>query len=241
MNKFVFCTLNLVVLFLSACGDDSGSVTRPSEESLSSVALSSSSRILDGGLESSSSALQSSSSVTLDIVDPASVVKGTFSDSRDGQTYKTLIIGTQTWMGENLNFETADSYCHENKAENCDKYGRYYTWNAAMNACPDGWHLPTRDEFEILISAVGGAEIAGKILKSTEGWYNNGNGTDAYGYSILPTGVKGGGVGRQAHFWTSTEFTSTYASYVYLSHDYNHVAVYDNSKEEGKYIRCVKD
>ena len=240
MNKFVLCTLNLAVLFFAACGDDS-SVTRPSDESSSSVALSSSSRISDGGIESSSSVLQSSSSETKSVVDPTTVVKGTFSDSRDGQTYKTVTIGSQTWMGENLNFEMENSYCHENKTDHCDLYGRYYTWDAAMNACPAGWHLPTWDEFDILISAVGGVEIAGKKLKSASGWFNDGNGTDAYGFSILPAGEKSGGVSRQAHFWTATEFSSTYASYVYLSSDNNNVAVYNNDKEVVKYVRCVKD
>lgn len=244
MKHSLICSAFFALMFaIAACGDDSGSATRPSEESSSSVAMpmSSWSGGEAGTIGSSSSVMLSSSSETLSVVDPASVVKGTFADSRDGQTYKTVTIGSQTWMAQNLNFETANSDCHEDKVSNCDKYGRYYTWEAAMNACPGGWHLPTWAEFDVLISAVGGAEIAGNILKSTDGWYNNGNGLDSYGFSILPTGEKSGGEGRQAHFWSSTEFTDTYASYAYLCSDYRNVAVYNNSKEEKKYVRCVKD
>ena len=193
MKYFLICCVLLALSFaFVACGDDGGSATRPSDESSSSVAMpmSSWSGGEAGTIGSSSSVMQSSSSETLSVVDQASVVKGTFADSRDGQTYKTVTIGSQTWMGENLNFEMENSYCHENKTDHCDLYGRYYTWDAAMNACPAGWHLPTWDEFDILISAVGGVEIAGKKLKSASGWFNDGNGTDAYGFSILPAGEK---------------------------------------------------
>ena len=77
-------------------------------------------------------------------------------DMRDGKKYKTVKIGSQTWMAENLNYETQDSYCYENDESNCSKYGRLYTWTAAKKACPSGWHLPSKAEFETLFSSVGG-------------------------------------------------------------------------------------
>lgn len=113
-----------------------------------------------------------------------------FTDPRDGQTYRTVKIGNQVWMAENLNYRTDDSYCYDDEPANCRKYGRLYTWKAALNACPSGWHLPSYEEFETLFAAVGGKGVAGKALKSTSGWYNNDNGTDVYGFSALPAGVR---------------------------------------------------
>ena len=175
-------------------------------------------------------------------------------DSRDGQTYKTVTIGSQTWMAQNLNYVTENSYCIEDNTSNCTKYGRLYTWAAAMDSvgtwsangkgcgfgrtcsptypvrgvCPTGWHLPTSAEFETLFTAVGGQSIAGKKLKSTNGWNNNGNGMDDYSFSVLPAGVwiyggGGGAVGLYTDFWSSTEFGSYNATTMELNYDYDSV------------------
>lgn len=127
---------------------------------------------------------------------------GEMIDPRDGKAYKTIQIGSQTWMAENLNYETVNSYCYENDPANCEKYGRLYTRDSLLNACPEGYHLPTAEEFATLISNVGGEEIAGKMLKSIAGWYdyelsgtgvyNDGNGIDKYGFNALPGGSGGG-------------------------------------------------
>lgn len=137
-------------------------------------------------------------------------------DSRDGQTYKTVKIGDQTWMAENLNYETANSFCYEKYASNCSKYGRFYLWSAAMDSagtwsttgkgcgynktclptypvrgvCPEGWHLPDSTEWNTLFEAVGGQSVAGTKLKSTSGWTSSGNGTDDFSFSALPTGFR---------------------------------------------------
>ena len=211
MNKFILCASVCFGLFFAACGDDSSSVTSSSEESSSSVALSSS---------SSSSVIPGSSSVTQGPGTESGInsVEGSLTDSRDGQSYKTVSIGTQTWMAQNLNYETANSYCYSNTPSNCTKYGRLYTWAAAMDSagtwsangkgcgdakkctptypvrgvCPTGWHLPTKADFDTLFTAVGGSSTAGTKLKSTSGWNDfegkSGNGVDAYSFSALPAG-----------------------------------------------------
>ena len=225
----------------------------------------------------------SSSEASVKGVNPADVIVGSMTDSRDGQTYKTVTIGTQTWMAQNLNYAYTDvpykrgdytsdstSWCYNNDANNCSKYGRLYTWAAAMDSvgtwstsgkgcgfgttcsptypvrgvCPEGWHLPTEEEFETLFTAVGGQSTAGKVLKSTSGW-NSGNGSDVFAFSALPAGLRNNigyynNEGGDALFWSSTEDGSGSAYYMYLT--YNVGDSYLSSyKFNGFSVRCLKD
>lgn len=206
---------------------------------------------------------------------------GTLTDNRDGQTYKTVKIGNQIWMAENLNYAylqptaslDSSSFCYNDSAEYCAKYGRLYTWAAAMDSvgtwstngkgcgngktclptypvrgvCPEGWHLPTQEEFETLINAVGGQSKAGKMLRFTSGWNSNGNGTDAYGFSALSVGWRyeyGSyyGNGEEVDFWSSTEYNNISAIYRYLHYDdENLLGENFGSKRDGFSVRCVKD
>ena len=161
---------------------------------LNDDATSSSSVTADETKQSSSSeALQSSSSEVRAISSSSENISAgsvydatakTLKDLRDDKTYKTVTIGTQTWMAENLNYETGNSYCYGDDASYCSKYGRLYTWSAAMDSvgtwttngkgcgykktcsptypvrgvCPSGWHLPSKTEFETLFSAVDGVQ-----------------------------------------------------------------------------------
>jgi len=145
----------------------------------------------------------------------------TFTDSRDGQKYRTVKIGKQTWMAENLNFKTGNSWCYENQESNCQKYGRLYNLATAFIACPTGWHLPNDDDWNSLTKAVGGKrveddcgceyeyvacyywDIAGGNLKSKTNW--NGT-TDQFGFSALPGGARidNGNfdlIGQYAYWW----------------------------------------
>ena len=207
---------------------------------------------------SSSSVVQPSSSVAYvepcrtDSVDTCEY--GTLTDERDGQTYKTVKIGTQTWMAENLNYAylqpTAEldssSFCYRDSASYCEKYGRLYSWDVAINICPDGWHLPDTTEWNTLFAAVGGSSTAGKMLKSTSGWKNSGNGTDAYSFAVLPAGYGDNGKtydfkGSDADFWSSTEYDSSYA-YDVLMNYYDDVAyLFNLAKRQAFSVRCVKD
>ncbi len=127
---------------------------------------------------------------------------GTFTDSRDGKTYRAVKIGKQTWMAQNLDYAAEGSICYEDEPENCKKYGRLYNWKTAMTACPKGWHLPSLFEWNELVDTAG-SETAGKKLKSTSGWSDiggvSGNGTDEYGFKALPNIWS-----NVAAWWTST-------------------------------------
>nr|WP_290729296.1 fibrobacter succinogenes major paralogous domain-containing protein [Fibrobacter sp. UBA3629] len=169
--------------------------------------------------------------------------KNTLTDTRDGQVYRTVTIGDQVWMAENLNFETDSSYCYNDSAEYCAKYGRLYEWSAAMDACPSGWHLPDTAEWRMLLAAVGGDSIAGMKLKSTSGWNSNGNGTDDFGFTVLPAGGWGSKdfVGEAAVFWTS-EWYEGYDDYAYGIRLYTDTIVrkFYSNKYIGSSVRCLK-
>lgn len=118
------------------------------------------------------------------------IIYGTLTDNRDHQSYKTVSIGNQVWMAENLNFKTPYSFCYDDSTSNCTKYGRLYKLYEAVAACPDGWRLPTLEDWNTLLYSVGGESVAGKKLKSSKGWLGEGNGTDNYGFSVLPAGFR---------------------------------------------------
>ena len=171
---------------------------------------------------------------------------GELNDSRDGQIYKTVKIGLQTWMAQNLNYKTDSSSCYNDSTEYCDKYGRLYTWTAAKTACPSGWHLPKSEEWETLFNAVGGMSTAGKVLKTASDWYSGGNGTDAFGFSALPAG-NGDGNGEfnyesyLAYFWSSTELDSYYAYDIHLYCSYDNAGLVYDGKDYGFSVRCLQD
>ena len=109
---------------------------------------------------------------------------GKFTDTRDGKTYKTTKIGTQTWMAENLNYNADGSVCYRDKIENCVKYGRLYDWETAMKVCPAGWHLPKNEEWDILINYVG---HTGK-LKKVNSWPSAYTLENTLGFMVLSGG-----------------------------------------------------
>ena len=179
------------------------------------------------------------------------IVTDILTDTRDNKTYKTVNIGSQTWMAENLNFESAGgSWCYADKADSCAKYGRLYEWNTATTVCPGGWRLPNRQEWGDLAVFAGGtgnygtSGTAGKALKSASGW----DGTDEFGFSALPGGNRDydgnfGSVGSFGFWWTATENgegNSADSRYMYEGFD----SVYEgnsNYKSSGYSVRCLKN
>ncbi|MDY5029093.1 fibrobacter succinogenes major paralogous domain-containing protein [Hallerella succinigenes] len=233
----------------STIRDDSSSSSAMETSSSSAIEIaSSSSTIRNDNSSSSSETTQSSSSTAApcNVDGENNCNYGTLTDTRDGQTYKTVVIGEQTWMADNLNYETENSYCYDDDPSNCSKYGRLYTWVAATTVCPSGWHLPSTTEWKTLFTAVGGSSTAGTVLKSTGGWYNDGNGTYAFGFSALPAGLRNGTggyyyEGDYAYFWSSTEYYSNYAYSMYLYYGYDFAGLDYYNKDFGRSVRCVKD
>jgi uncharacterized protein (TIGR02145 family) len=175
---------------------------------------------------------------------------GTLADPRDGQTYKTVQIGNQVWMAENLDFKTADSYCYNDSTEYCEKYGRLYTWATAKESCPMGWHLPSKEEWLTLFAVVGDSSSACQGLKSTNGWFDNLNGTDDVGFSMLPGGFRDvGGTylneKRVAFFWSSAENDNSFAYYMSFvstsSAKLNDPSLKLDYKNEALSVRCIKE
>ena len=169
-----------------------------------------------------------------------------FIDPRDGQKYRTVNIGGKVWMAQNLNYkpQTGNSWCYGNDNSNGCKYGRLYDWDTAMSVSPAGWHLPTGQEWNDLVTAVGGGE-AGKALKSVIGWSKVGDGTDEYGFSALPGGYYRGGsfgvVGNYGRWWAAAEDSDGLACYLSMNYGYDNVDEDYGDKGYGRSVRCVKD
>ena len=186
---------------------------------------------------------------------------GSFVDSRDGRKYKTITIGNQEWMAENLNYESDDSYCPEEKKENCQKYGRLYSSSAAISGkvvqkkgslvvqglCPDGWHLPTSDEFGALLETVGGYKVAAAKLTSSGGWGSCGHegGTDDFAFSIVQSGSFDRGYYHRTGscLWYATDYKSADCWkfwYGYLDEEMS-FRFRNDQRSDYNPIRCLKD
>jgi len=248
----------------------SSSSSKPS--SSSSVAKSSSS----AAVSSSSSKPSSSSNPNL----CAGFVNGTkrehygkekeqFCDPRDGKKYVYVKIGEQTWMAENLSYNASGSKCgdestgtlsNENTAT-CDTYGRLYDWYTAIgltiSTCPQGWHLPSNTDWNVLIKFINPScsdnsnycAGTGTKLKSASYWNSYSNvplGTDAYGFSALPGG--GGGsfgfavnnFGYYGYWWSSSE-DANYANSRIMRYDSEYASYGNNVKGDSFSVRCIKD
>jgi len=212
-------------------------------------------------------------------ITPPGACGSDFTDSRDGQFYSTVQIGTQCWMAENLNVGTRidgannqidngtmEKYCYDDDVANCDTYGGLYQWDemmqyttdtAVQGICPDGWHLPTDNEWKTMEMELGMSQSEangagyrgtdeGEKMKSTSGWLYNGNGTNTSGFTALPGGVRyfDGGFeepGTNGDWWSSTMYDGLNSVTRDLEESSDQVGRYGEYKTNGFSVRCLKD
>ncbi|GAA5224675.1 fibrobacter succinogenes major paralogous domain-containing protein [Membranihabitans marinus] len=184
---------------------------------------------------------------------------GTVTDSRDGQTYKTISIqnpktgNTMVWMAQNLNYKTPGSYPYNDNEGNRKTFGLLYTWETANKSCPNGWHLPSDREWAILVSKFGGTDKAGEALKSDKGWNEGGNGSNSSGFNALPAGLRtpNGTYRSQGFFsfWWSSSITDSKDKVWIWDISYggpdmsikSKIFRFDSDMLGGLSVRCVKD
>ena len=193
---------------------------------------------------------------------------GTFTDARDGETYRTIQIGNQVWMAENLRFKTDGSYAPNNDESNVAKFGRLYTWTKALDIpdeyaeqstakdiemhnrikdknykgiAPEGWHIPSNKEWEQLLSNLD-AKSDGGELRAKFMWKNKGK--DTFGFFALPAGYRFDNgnfchFSRRARFWSKDEYGK--ANAFRLSITNNSVDIEGVYRSDALSIRCVKN
>ncbi len=201
----------------------------------------------------------------------------------EGQVYNTVQIFSQCWLKKSLNIgtmiygsqnqqnnSTIEKYCYNDIEDSCDIYGGLYKWDemmqyvtteVAQGICPEGWHIPTDDEWKVLEGTVdsqygvGNPEWgntlyrgfdAGLNLKSVSGWYYGGNGIDLYGFKALPGGYRYIfgyfiSLSTSGLFWSSTELDTSNAWGRGLFYNYDEVHRTSYSKIYGFSVRCLKD
>jgi len=192
---------------------------------------------------------------------------GTFTDDRDGKTYKWVEIGNQVWMAENLSYTGSgqhitndknwdnnsdyDGWCYyNNNSSNGTTYGVLYQWEVAKTACPSGWHLPTNDEWTTLTNYLGGSGVAGKKMKEIgiTHWNSpNEAATNVSGFSALPGGCRNDFVsftdlGNICYWWSATDYNNFGPYYCIIYYDRKFIGFdYSSPKSNGFSVRCVRD
>lgn len=203
-------------------------------------------------------------------------VAAELTDSRDNRTYAAVTIGSQTWMSENLawlpevcggfascgywvyGYKNGTNLTDATALVNYTTYGVLYNYTNAANACPEGWHLPDDQEWKQLEEALGmdvaelnqtgfRSQTVGNALKSTSGWYNNGNGTNQSGFTGLPGGNRYYYEGvfyfesKAAYWWSSSHENEDNLWIRVLSHNEAGINRITTRKDDGNSVRCVKD
>ena len=247
-------------------GDGAPASSSSAKSSSSSVSSSSSS---SSSTPPSSSSVKSSSSFDRSVLFNPSISYGTMTDTRDGKTYRTIYYAGSTWMAENLNYADSsknpilegNSRCYGDDPNNCEVFGRLYAYPAAMDddrceytiscnlgsgkvqgVCPDGWHIPTKNEADVLVSHIG--QNGGNAAMSSYGWEASYSGTNTNGLSFTGAGVLSesfSGKGTYTSLWVYNA-SSTGFPYFLMIHGSGHTAVLnEGSTKPFHSVRCVKD
>lgn len=282
-----------VALTLFACSD---STTKPNGEDVASVSSSvssSSSPVIpsssSNNMSSSSVAMVSGSSIkeisSSDVVLSSSSEKvssssvywntsiryGSLTDSRDGHAYRTVVIGTQTWMAENVAYlpsvnredeysiSNAKHYVYDYKGTfveeakanpNYSTYGVLYNYLAATRACPSGWHLPDTTDWKTLVDYVdanNGTKGVGNSLKAITGWTTDPtiDNSDDFGFHALPGGAHYSQssieIEPYGQWWTATLYGNSEAYYFYMANFHSGVNIRSLDQYNGFSVRCLKD
>jgi uncharacterized protein (TIGR02145 family) len=193
---------------------------------------------------------------------------GTITDARDGETYRTVKIGNQVWMAENLRYKAENSYAAGNDEANVKQYGRLYTWTSALNIpaefteqspakdiemyrkvkeenyqgiAPEGWHIPSLREWETLMENLP-TKSNGAELRSKCTWQKPGE--DTFGFFAMPAGYRFDNgsfcrFGKRARFWCKDEYGKTNAYRLSLTE--NSVDIEGVYRSDAVSVRCVKN
>jgi len=196
-----------------------------------------------------------------------------FTACNNAAAQSTVKMGNQEWMTNNLNVDTfrngdaipqattdeewekaweegKPAWCYyDNDPKNGDKYGKLYNWYAVTDPrglAPSGWHIPSDAEWTILTDNLGGKDEAGHKMKSQAGWDDEGNGSNASGFSGLPGGNRDyygtfNDVGYTGYWWSSTEDDASNAWYRILDYDVGYVTRSNSDKTDGLSVRCLRD
>jgi uncharacterized protein (TIGR02145 family) len=255
----------------SSSGEASSSSSSEISSSSSSEASSSSS---SEASSSSSSEISSSSSSEISYSSSSEISSSSSSEISysygsliyEGKEYRTIVIDNQTWLADNLDHSVEGSKCYDDDPANCVKYGSLYNWATAMalpancnstacssqiqsphkGICPDGWHIPSTADWEALRDVAGGGlTTAAGHLKAKEGWNENGNGKDTYGFAALPGGNFNTfyqdfrKIGDEGYWWVTSELGGGSAYQWHFGYD---SAGWGNDGKTNMFsVRCVKD
>ena len=164
----------------------------------------------------------------------AAQIPGSTTDTRDGKEYKTIKIGKQEWMAENMNFENLNSWCYNNKPEMCEKYGRLYSYVGASQACPPGWRLPTMKDWNKLIEHVGEETAALELREGGKTGFNVLMAGVRYDYGVFNQ------LGENGYFWSHV-FADDQPAWVFLFGRTMHTVTRIQSfSGTGFSVRCIR-
>lgn len=168
-----------------------------------------------------------------------------FTDSRDGKTYKTIVVEIpldggisvkRTWMAENLNYKINDSFCYQNESAYCEVFGRLYTFRAAIAACPEGWHVPTIDDWKALFRTFGGNQKAGQALQK--------DGASGINLALGGFGDSSGvfkNVGISGNYWDAEKKSNSTSGLISVRKGNNEIYHSEIGNWLRNSCRCMKD